>query len=184
MADDRQPGPRRDRGDDRLDDLLGMPDRQRHPRHDHPGLRLVRDELDRVEDGVVLVIGRQELVARPDSQGAQHGRDAGGRVRDDDDAGGVGAEEARDLDPGGVATGLELAVEDPDRAGLELIEHRPLGFDDRHGAGAERAVGEVGQARLESPRRVGPVRSHGRSIATGGSRQSRPSRRVSVSNRR
>ena len=65
VADQRQPRPRRHAGEDRLDDLLGMADRERDRDPDDPPSRSLRDGRQGVERGVVLVVVREQLVAGP-----------------------------------------------------------------------------------------------------------------------
>ena len=57
------------------------------------GPRALGDGLERVERRVVLVVVREQLVAGPEPQRCEHRRDAGRRVRDDDEALGIGVEE-------------------------------------------------------------------------------------------
>ena len=128
---------------------------------DDPGLRPLGGRGQGVEGRVVLVVVGQELVAGPKPQRAEDRRDAGRGVRDHDEARGVGVEERRRPSAGGIQAVFELPGQELDRVRLQLEEQRPLGLEDRPRARAVRAVVQEQDRRVEVPRAVWRVRTHG-----------------------
>ena len=164
MADDCQPRPRRHRREDRLEELGVAFDLEGQPRDDDACVGQASDLGLGVEDRVVLVVRRQELVARLEPERAEDGRHAGRRVRNEDEALGIRVQERRHLASRRVEALLEGRPQEPDRLGLELVDHRPLGLEDRHRTGSERAVVQVRDPGIEAPGGVGAVRLHGPGI--------------------
>ena len=66
-----------------------------------------------------MVVG-QELVAGPQPERLDDRGDAGRRVRDHDEARGIGVEEGRDLLARGIETPFELAGQESNRVRFEL----------------------------------------------------------------
>jgi hypothetical protein len=134
---------------DRVPELRRRADDQ--PR---PGL-LAHEPPDDV-DGAVLAVGRQHLVARPERQRARDDVEARGRVRDEDQPLGVGADVRGQAQPRGVDQLREAAAEELVGIPLELplvalvrLEHRAR--DRAVGAVVEKHDVEVEQEALSHP---------------------------------
>ena len=100
------------------DDVVLGDRRERQPRDDDARAVARGHVAGDVQDRVVLVVGRQDLVARLEPQRAQNGVDAAGRVRDQGEVVRVGAEERPERPPDLGEEAVELAREELDRLGL------------------------------------------------------------------
>ena len=147
-------------GEDRLDHLLGMTDRQRDGDPHHSGACPLRDGREGVERRVVLVIIGEELVSRPQAERLEDGGHARRGVRHEDEALGIGVQEGGNGLAGGVEPALQLPRQELERVRLELREERLLELDDGSRAGPVRAVGEERDRGVEIPRAIGSVRAH------------------------
>ena len=97
----------------------------------------------------------EDLVARPEVEGPQDGTGRDRGVRDEGEIVRVGADERRDDGPRLADHLLELAPQEIDRVPLEAILPLALGREDGRRTGAERAVIEKRDRRIESPPRRG-----------------------------
>src|SRR6266446_6569391 len=151
VIEQREPGARRDPRQHGFNDRVRRREREGNG-HDHD-LRPRRGghEVEHVPARVVGVVGHQELVPRRERQRAQHGVHGGGRVRDEDQALRVGAEERGERAPGVVEQRLQVAYEEAHRLPLEALAQALLRLQDRARAGAEGAVVQEGDRGVERP---------------------------------
>ena len=178
LADEREPGPRRRR----VEVGLRRPARRRRPgtgRWARTTVAPSRSAAARSALSVALYSWShgEELVARLEAERGEDRRHAGRRVVHEREALGVRVEERRATSRAGlVEQRLELAAQEPDRLPLHPVAPGPLRLEDRLRARAERAVVEVRDVRLETPRRaiVDPA-GHARTLAHG-ERQPLPGR--------
>ena len=138
--------------------LRWLRDRDRDPGDDDPRAVSLGDGRQRVEGRVVLVVGRQEFIARLEPQGPQHGVHATGRVRHEREADWIRAEERGDPIPRIGQRIRQDPLHEPDRLRLEAIPPRALGREDGLRARAVRAVVQERDGRIESPAEVGAHR--------------------------
>ena len=109
------------------------------------------DELRRLPAGAVRVVGREDLVARRELERAQHRVDAAGRVADEGEVPGLGAQERRHLRARVGEPPAPVARQEVDRLALHLAPQLPLPLEDRARARAERAVVQVRDVGVERP---------------------------------
>ncbi len=167
LADEEDARPLRHPCPHRLDDLLRSPARQLYPPWHEGRARapagVAPDDCHRP----VLVIGRQHLVAGPQLDRARRDVDAGGRVRNQDQAVGVGADGLAERGANAVEERGQTAAEQVDRIALELALPALVLPEDRLGAGSERAVVQVGDPVVEQE---GVAQPHGGSVRRGPAR--------------
>ena len=121
LADDDQPRPWRDGAQDRLQHDLRTIGREGDRHDDDPRPIAGRHCAHRVDGRVVLVVVRQEFVARLETERLEHGVVAGRGVRHELETLGVRAEEPPDRDARLVEQPRQVARQEPDRLGLESV---------------------------------------------------------------
>src|SRR5437773_5810630 len=146
-----QARPRRDPRHHGVHDLGRRRDGERDPRDDDAGARPAGDEVEGVPAGVVGVVGREQLVAGPEGERAQHGVDTARGVDDEGEVIGVGADEGRQRPARGVEAIVQLAREKAHGLGFHLGPERRLMAEDLGRARAERAVVQEDHPALERP---------------------------------
>ena len=176
MVDHQQARGVGDGGEHALDDLARVRQREGDRNDPHAGADAPAVEAHGVGGGVVLGVQDQDLVAGTDlglgdlarvvtpgrglagqhRQGRVH---SGGRVGHEDQAPGVRAEEPPQEVPRMVDARLELAVHEGHRAGLEPQLQLALRVHHDARRGAEGAVVQVVEVRIQVP--VRNVRGHG-----------------------
>jgi hypothetical protein len=108
-----------------------------------------RNEVEQQSDGAVFVLGREDLVAGPESKGAQHRIQRSRRVRRKRYV----VRRCPYVGGKGRAHGVELLLEPPSEQGHGLALELPLPLlvevEHRARAGAERAVVQVDDLRIE-----------------------------------
>ena len=156
LADEDQPGPLRDRTEDRLERLGRPADRERDPRDDDPGPVPLRDRAQRVDRGVVLVVVGQQLVARLEPQRPEDRVDPGRGIRHEREAVRVRVEERADRRPRRIEQPRQVAAQEAHGLGLEAVAQPALDGEDRLGAGPVRPVVEERDRGVEPPAEVGP----------------------------
>ena len=151
MVDEQEAGAVREVCGDGVDQLVRAFDRKRQPGH-HEGGAGGGSHLGRgVAAGGVLVVGDEQLVSSRQREGAQGGVDAGGGVRHQCQVVGIRADEAGQ---GGAGRGEQLgadAQEEAGRVGLELGAQLLLPVQHRQRCGAEGAVVELDDVRVQPP---------------------------------
>ena len=105
--------------------------------------------LQCVAHGIVSVVGGEDLVARLERYGIDHGVDAGGGIGHEHDIIGPGTDQPGGRRPGDSQKIGELAGKKVDRLTLHLVLERALDIADRCGHGPKRAVVQKGHARVE-----------------------------------
>jgi len=144
VVDQREPRARAHRGEDRLHDLGRVRQRERHRGRNHAGTGAGRDIVEGPPAGAVGMVRGQDLVPGGERQGAQDGVHPGGRIADEREVVGAGADEL----PERRAHFREAPGEGPhqevDRLRLEFRAQPPLVLEDLERTGAERAMVEIG----------------------------------------
>ncbi len=154
VIDEREPGARGDRGEDGVGHVVGAVERERDPRDHDPCAGTLGDPVEGVLARVVGVVGGEQLVAGVEAERAQDRVHARRRVGDEDQILGVRVDEVGERAPGGVEPGLELAIEERDRAVLENgAQPRLLGLDGAR-AGTKRAMVEKREVGIEAEERA------------------------------
>ena len=151
MAHDRDARPVGHPFQDRPDHLIGRRRRERHRRDDDASAGRFGDDLRRVQAGVVLVVGGEELVARPQLPRAQGGVDASRRIREEREVLRPRAQERAERCTDIVEQALEPVAQEPDRLTLQLLAPRMLGIQHRPRRRAVRAVVEERDRGVELP---------------------------------
>ncbi len=151
VVDEKKTGPFRHRGQHRVDGFARRGQRKRHGSHDHLRARPLRDEVQRVAAGVVLVVGREELVTRTERERAEDGVHTGGRIGDERDVIGARADEPSERFSRLVDARLEPAVEELHGLALHLRPKLLLPFLDPDRTSAEGSVVEEDDVRVEAP---------------------------------
>jgi hypothetical protein len=134
-----------------LHDHVRGGDGERHVHFDD--LRAIdsRDVVERVARGVVLLRRHQQLVVLVEVERAQYGIHACRGVGDESHAGGIGADELRQLLAGGIQQRLQLANEETHRLPLHLRAILVLLFQHDARRRAERAVVEESDRGVQRP---------------------------------
>ncbi len=150
VIDEGQPRARRDRGEHRVDHPRRRDARPGHGGRDHAdpcGL----EHAEGVAAGVVGVVGGEHLVAVAEAQRAHHGVHPGGRIGHERQIVGIGAHEPGQREARLVEQRLQLAREE--QHGLPLHPRAQLLLQVEHAprAGAERAVVQELDLRVQCP---------------------------------
>ena len=151
MVDDRQPGALRHGADDQVSRLLGARTGEGN-RDDHdPGARAFGGNPQDVPDGVVAVIGGEDLVPGLELERSRNRVDAGGGVRDEDEVLCVRPDECGERSARLIQGRFQVADEEGDRLALHPLAPGVLGRQHRSRRRAERAVVQERDARVERP---------------------------------
>ena len=151
MVEHGQPGAGRDRGQHPLDDIL-RPGRWEGERHGHhPGAGGLGRDGQHVAAGVVLVVGRQQLVSGSEGEPADDGVHAGRGVVHERQVVRVGADERAERDPGRVEEPFEVLGEERHRFRLHPLPDGALRLEDGGRCRPERAVVQELDGRVERP---------------------------------
>ena len=113
------------------------------------------------------MVGREQLVAGGEPEAPEDRVDPGGRVRDEREVLGIGADEVTQNCSSLGEIALEVAAEELDGLCLHAVLPRALGREDDARTGAVRAVVEEVDRRIERPV-VSEGRGHQRSGGAGG----------------
>ena len=146
-----QAGPRRDRGQHPFDDVLGAGGGKGKRHGHHSGAAGRGRDRQHVAAGVVLVVGRQQLVAGGEGEPAEDGIHAGGGVVDEGEVVRIGADERAERGPRRVEEALQVAGEERDRLGLHPLPDGALRVEDRGRGRSEGAVVHELDGRVERP---------------------------------
>ena len=147
-----EPGPIRRRGEDPLDGVVLGHRRERQARDDDARAIARGHVAGDVQDRVVLVVGREDLVARLRTASERSTAfDAAGRVRDQGEVVRVCADERPERPANLLEAAVEVSGEELDRLRLEPVAPLALDLEDLDGARAVRAVVEERDLRIESP---------------------------------
>jgi hypothetical protein len=119
MVDEQERGPGSGGVPDGVHHGVFAPEGERHSNEDDAGARALRDEIEHIAAGVVLVVGDEEFVAGLEWERAQDGVHAGRGVGDERETVGVGRDECRDPVPSFIEEGAVLPYEEVDGFGFE-----------------------------------------------------------------
>jgi hypothetical protein len=136
-------------GEERIDDLARVADRQRDRRPDVERPSAAAHPLPRQVAGAVLEVGGKNLVFGAESERASGEIDAGRRVLDEREILRGAADVRGECRPCVVEQGGQAAVDEFDGLGLEFALPDLIALEDRPRAGAERSVVEEGDLGVE-----------------------------------
>jgi hypothetical protein len=151
MVEDCDAGVVADFLEDGVDDFVGGAQWERQIHYDDCCSAALGDGAGGVVAGIVAVTCDEDFVAGLELARAQDGVDARGGVGEEDEILGFGADEGGECLAGGVEERLKAPDHELDGAGLEFVPEFLLVTEDGAGAGAEGAVVEEGNLRVEGP---------------------------------
>lgn len=149
----REACPRRDGRKHCREHLALGSQRKRHAGRHHLRAGPRRHELRALAARAVGLTGQQQLITRLERERAQHRVHRGRGVRDEHHIGGIRTDEARERRARCIEPPSERSVEEIHRLALHLGAQARLRAQHRRRAGAEGAVVEVQDLRVELPER-------------------------------
>jgi hypothetical protein len=154
VIEQREPGARGDRAGHRLDQRAGV-ERQRDGDGGDRRAAGGGEPLELVAARAVRVIGREQVITRGDRDRAERDRHARGRVGDEHQPVGRGADEPREAVARAIELGLPVEDQEPHRRSLEALAPGRGGGDHAAQAAAVGTVVEVDDIGIERPARQG-----------------------------